>query len=79
MAPTAVLTAQAADGSLKGATLIAPASERNAMASGAVEDTLKASLGRSPLDASAVQRLLAEQCCAGEQETRQLAPSVPKF
>lgn len=79
MTPAAVLTAQAADGLLKGATLVAPASERNAVASGAVEDTLKACLGRIPSDASAGQRLLAEQSCAGQQETRQLEPSAPKF
>jgi hypothetical protein len=79
MAPTAVLTAEAADGSLKGATLIAPTEQRNAVASGAVEDTLKACLGRIPSDASAGQRLLAEQSCAGQQETRQLAPSAPQF
>jgi hypothetical protein len=79
MAPTAVLTAQAADGQLKGATLAAPASDRNAMASDAVEDTLKACLGRIPSDASAGQRMLAEQSCAGQQETRQLVPKATKF
>jgi hypothetical protein len=80
VAPTAVLAAQAApDDLLKGAMLIAPTEERDAMASGAVEDTLKACLGRIPLDASAGQRLLAEQSCAGEQETRHLVPSAPRF
>jgi predicted alpha/beta hydrolase family esterase len=79
ISPAAVLTAQAADGQVKGATLVAPANERNAMASGAVEDTLKACLGRIPLNASAGQRLLAEQSCAGEHETRQVVPSAPKF
>jgi hypothetical protein len=79
MTPAAVLAAQAADGQLKGATLIAPMDQRNAVASGAVEDTLKACLGRIPLDASMGQRLLAEQSCASEQETRHMVPSAPKF
>ena len=79
VAPTAVLAQAAPDGLLKGATLIAPTVERNAMASGAVEDTLKACLGRIPLDASDGQRLLAEQSCAGEQEARHQSPNAPKF
>ena len=80
LAPATVLAAQTdADSLVKGATLIVPTEKRNAVASGAVEDTLNACLGRIPLDASAGQRLLAEQSCAGQQETRSLVPSAPKF
>jgi hypothetical protein len=80
LAPSTVLAAQTdADSLVNGATIIAPTEKRNAVASGAVEDTLNACLGRIPLDASAGQRLLAEQSCAGQQETRHLLPSAPKF
>ena len=76
LAPATVLAAQTdADSLVKGATT----EKRNAVASGAVEDTLNACLGRIPLDASAGQRLLAEQSCAGQQETRHLLPSAPTF
>jgi hypothetical protein len=71
--------AAAADDLLKGAMVFAPASELNVMAAGAVEDTLKACLGRIPLDASAGQRLLAEQNCAGEDGTRKLVLDSQKF
>lgn len=76
---SSVLAAQASDELLKGAMVFAPASELNVLAAGAVEDSLKACLGRIPLDASVGQRLLAEQSCAGEQETRKLAPDTQKF
>jgi hypothetical protein len=80
LAPATVLAAQTdSDSLVKGATIIAPTEKRNAVASGSVEDTLNACLGRIPLDASAGQRLLAEQSCAGQQETRHLLPSAPKF
>jgi hypothetical protein len=78
-APSMVLAAQSSDGRSKGAQLMAPADERNARASGAVDDTLKACLGRIPMDASAGQRLLAEQSCTGQHETRRLAPDAPTF
>lgn len=64
---------------LQGTMVLAPASQLDVMASGAVEDTLKACLGRIPVDASAGQRLLAEQSCAGDEETRRLLPAAPKF
>lgn len=71
--------AAATDDLLKGAMVLAPAGELNVMASGAVEDTLKACLGRIPSDASVGQRLLAEQSCAGQEGTRNLAPDSQKF
>ncbi|MBH0206699.1 MAG: hypothetical protein HP498_12970 [Nitrospira sp.] len=48
-------------------------------ASGAAEDTLKACMARIPGVASAGQRMLAEQTCAGEEETRKAIRSAPKF
>jgi hypothetical protein len=74
-----VVAAQASDELLKGAMVFAPASELNVLAAGAVEDSLKSCLGRIPVDATAGQRLLAEQNCAGEQETRTLAPDTKQF
>lgn len=44
--------------------------EMNVLASGSVEDTLKLCLARIPKDASAGQRLLAEQSCQGAERTR---------
>jgi len=49
------------------------------MASGAAEDTLKACMARIPELASAGQRMLAEQSCAGEEQTRRASGSAPKF
>lgn len=50
----------------------APASTRNIdrIASGAVEDTLSACMARIPKDASAGQRLLAEESCRRDQAAR---------
>ncbi len=42
-----------------------------AVASGAVEDTLKACLARIPKDASAGQRMMAEESCQRDEATRQ--------
>jgi hypothetical protein len=49
------------------------------MASGAVEDTLKACMARIPVLASAGQRMLAEQSCASADEVRKILRSAPKF
>ena len=57
----------------------APMAERDVMASGAAEDTLKACMARIPEVASAGQRMLAEQSCADEQKTRETSRSAPKF
>lgn len=73
-------TLHAADAELmQGAIVLDPASQLDVMASGAVEDTLKACLGRIPVDASIGQRLLAEQSCAGEERVRNLLPDAMKF
>lgn len=50
-----------------------------AIASGAAEDTLKACMARIPDVASAGQRMLSEQSCVGEEETRKAIRSAPKF
>jgi hypothetical protein len=71
--------AQAADPLVKGAMGFAPIGELGVMASGAAEDTLKACMARIPEIASAGQRMLAEQSCAGEEETRKMIQSAPKF
>jgi DNA-binding transcriptional regulator YdaS (Cro superfamily) len=71
--------AQAADPVVKGASGSAPIGERSIRASGAAEDTLKACIARIPEVASAGQRMLAEQSCAAEEETRKTIRSAPKF
>ena len=57
----------------------APIPTLGVMASGAAEDTLKACMARIPEAASAGQRMLAEQSCAGEEETRKAIRLAPKF
>ena len=69
----------AADLLVERAVGFAPLAERGVMASGAVEDTLKACMARIPALASAGQRMLAEQSCAGEDEVRKALRSAPKF
>lgn len=72
-------TAHAGDQLIEGTMVLAPAGALNEVASDAVEDTLKICLARIPGDASAGQRLLAEQSCAREEETRTLIHVAPKF
>jgi Ca2+/Na+ antiporter len=57
----------------------APIAELGVMASGAVEDTLKACMARIPDFASVGQRMLAEQSCAGDEQVRKAIRSAPKF
>lgn len=75
------LAAQPGDQPSRGATPPAspPAAtgELSLMASGAAEDTLKACLARIPKDASVGQRMVAEQGCARDAETRKLIEGVP--
>ena len=66
---------QFVDGNL----ILAPIEAPVVMAAGAVEDTLKACLSRIPADASAGQRMLAEQSCKGEEANRDLVSLAPKF
>jgi len=53
--------------------------EMNVMASGSVEDTLKLCLARIPKDASAGQRLLAEQSCQGAERTRSTSQGASQY
>ncbi|TAJ08526.1 MAG: hypothetical protein EPO61_10575 [Nitrospirae bacterium] len=48
-----------------------------AMAAGAVGDTLQACQARIPSDASAGQRMIAEQSCGRDQGDRKLIQAVP--
>lgn len=56
-----------------------PRERRDGKTSGAVEDQLKACLSRIPKDSTAGQRMVAEQRCQGEQETRSSSHAAPKF
>ena len=78
--------AQAEDSHVKGTMVLTPIEEFGVsigelavMAPGAVDDTLKACRARIPELASAGQRMLAEQSCAGEEKTRNASGSAPKF
>jgi hypothetical protein len=44
-----------------------------------VEDTLKRCLSRIPADSSSGQRLLAEQSCRKDYETRSASHAAPEF
>jgi hypothetical protein len=79
IASSPTLSIQAEDQLVTGAMVLEPAKDLGGVASGAVEDTLKACLARIPLDASVGQRLLAEQNCAGEEGTRKSIQVAPKF
>jgi hypothetical protein len=75
----AVPSIYAADPLVEGAMVLAPIGALGVVASGAVEDTLKACLARIPAEASFGQRMLAELSCSGEEETRKSIQGAPKF
>lgn len=54
-----------------------PSKELGLVASGAAEDTLLACLARIPKDASAGQRMFAEQSCKRDEGTRESIHAVP--
>jgi hypothetical protein len=77
---------QAEDSHMKGSMVVPPTQaravpigERAVVASGAAEDTLKACQARIPESASAGQRMLAEQSCAGAEQTRNEIRLAPKL
>lgn len=77
---------QAEDSHVKGTMILPPTGELAVpigelavVASGAVEDTLTACQARIPEVASAGQRMLAEQACAGEEEIRKEIRSAQRF
>jgi hypothetical protein len=49
------------------------------VAAGAVEDSLQACLARVPKDATAGQRMVAEQGCKLDHATRQAVQASPRF
>ncbi|HEY5627488.1 MAG TPA: hypothetical protein VIR79_06045 [Nitrospira sp.] len=69
----------AADALVKGAMVQVSTGALDRQASGAVEDSLKACMARIPATASAGQRMMAEQTCAGEEEIRKVVRDDPKF
>jgi hypothetical protein len=78
--------AQAEDSHVKGTMIISPSEARgisrgefSVIASGAAEDTLTACQARIPELASVGQRMLAEQSCAGAEQTRKAIRSAPTF
>lgn len=73
------LSLYAEDGQVSGAMILAPTEKLGMAASGSVEDTLKACLARIPENATAGQRMLAEQNCKGEDGTRKLIQVAPEF
>jgi hypothetical protein len=77
--PLSTLPVHAADLLVEEARSFAPIGKLGVMASGAVEDTLKACMARIPEVASAGQRMLAVQSCAGEEKTRKASRSAPQF
>ena len=70
---------EAEDAPVSGAMILSPAIDSGGIASGAIEDTLKACLTRIPEDAGVGQRMLAEYGCQQEEETRQLLQAAPLF
>lgn len=69
--------AQAADQPPGESAPSAAPAELGLSASGAVGDTLKACLARIPKDASAGQRMIAEQSCSRDDGERQSIQAVP--
>ena len=69
--------AQAADKHLRPDASAAPESGLSITASGSVEDNLKTCMGRIPKNASAGQRMMAEQGCERDQEIRKPLDAVP--
>jgi len=78
IAGAVVEPAQAADKHLRADASAAPESGLSVTASGSVEDNLKTCMGRIPKDASAGQRMMAEQGCERDQEIRKSLDAVPE-
>jgi hypothetical protein len=69
----------AEDTQVKGAIITVPTNKESDVASGAVEDTLKACLARIPEKASVGQRMLAERTCQGEEGLRKTTHGAAQF
>jgi hypothetical protein len=61
---------QTEDQQLKGAVIVPPRDRSGDVSPGAVEDTLKACLGRIPEQATVGQRMMAELTCEREEAIR---------
>ena len=72
------LTAQAVDQPSGGTPPFVSTEGFGSVASGAVEDTLKACLTRIPKDASIGQRLFAETSCNRDEMDRKVIQVVPE-
>ncbi len=70
---------QAADLLVEKTVGFSPIAERAVTASSAAEDTFKACVARIPAFATAGQRMLAEQSCAGEEKVRRTMRAAQKF
>lgn len=68
---TPLLTRAAEQTKMQSGGAKAPMTAATSVASGAVEDSLKACMTRIPKDASAGQRMMAEQSCQRDEEARQ--------
>jgi hypothetical protein len=67
------------EGHVTGAMILTPTHKLDDVASGAVEDTLKACLARIPHMASEGQRMLAEQTCRNQEVVRKTNQGPPQF
>jgi hypothetical protein len=74
-----VATIQAAGQPQASPVSSAPTQELGIVAAGAAEDNLKTCLARIPKDASAGQRMIAEQGCQRDQAARGSSQAIPKF
>ena len=72
------LSTQAAD-QVKPTIASAQTRELGIVAAGAVEDNLQTCLARIPKDATAGQRMVAEQGCKQDHATRQSVQVLPRF
>jgi len=79
MAWLLALPAQAADQASGEAIASASTGELGVVSAGSVEDTLKACLARIPKEASAGQRMMAEQSCDRDEDARKAIQVVPGF
>lgn len=79
IAGLSVSTTQAADQARATAIPSAQTRELGIVAAGAVEDSLQACLARIPKDATAGQRMVAEQGCKQDQASRQSVQVSPRF
>ncbi len=71
------LSVQAAEQSPGVPTTAPSAGEPAVVASGAVEDSFSACLARIPKDASAGQRMMAEQSCKRDEGAREIVRDAP--